>query len=123
MVHAHDFIAESRRIDGKQPGRRGRVSDSEIHQFKAKYGISPGVCVVVHRKLRRKVRHEVSVRHFLWAMSLLKTYDTEDVLAGRFGASPKTIRKHVWPTIKKIASLSGHVVSYRACMVYQPRWY
>ncbi len=36
---------------------------------------------------------------------------TEDSLAKKFSTTRKTLRKHVWPVVKKIASLADSVVS------------
>jgi hypothetical protein len=44
-------------------------------------------------------------------LAFLKTYVTEDSLAKQFCMTRKTLRKHVWPVMKKIASLADHLVS------------
>ncbi len=109
MTRAHTFILAARAIDGRVI-RGGRATDEDIRSFKSDYGIRPEVCLVLFRKLRL-VDCRVPIKHLLWALAFLKTYATEDSLAKKFSTTRKTLRKHVWPVVKKIASLANSVVS------------
>ena len=109
MTRAFSFLAQARMIDGKAVGRR-EASDDEIRSFKALYGARPEICLVLYRKLR-EVDCRPTIEHFLWAMAFLKLYHSEDDFAKRFHVTRKTFREHVWRIVRKIASLSGRVVS------------
>lgn len=52
-----------------------------------------------------------TIQHMLWALFLMKKYNSEAVMARICGADAKTIRKWVWPFIGAIADLDGTVVS------------
>ena len=53
--------------------------------------------------------------HMLWALMLLKTYDSEANLAKRFDVSRPTFRKYIWRCINEISNLSNTVVSFCVC--------
>jgi hypothetical protein len=54
--------------------------------------------------------------HLLWALLLLKTYDTESVLAGLCGGVDEdTFRKWAWHFIEKVSYLEHEVVS---CFIF-----
>jgi hypothetical protein len=84
--------------------------DEDICSFKSNYGIHPEVSLVLYQKLRL-VDCQLPIKHLLWALVFLKTYATKDSLAKKFSTMRKTLRKHVWPVVKKIASLADRVVS------------
>ena len=108
MTRAHTFIVAARVIDGK-PTTNRRISGEELRSFKGHYGARPEVCLVLLRKLRL-VDCRPKPKHLLWALCFLKTYSTEDLLAKKFHTTCKTLRKHVWAIVPKIAALSGRVV-------------
>ena len=49
--------------------------------------------------------------HFLWALLLLKSYDTENNMAGTCHCDEKTFRKWAWFFILELSDRSGEVVS------------
>ena len=100
MTRALTFIIAARVIDGKTNSARPFVSDEELRSFKAHYGARPRACVVLFCKLRL-VDCRPSITHLLWALSFLKTYASEDVLASKFGTTRKTLRKHIWAIVPK----------------------
>lgn len=52
--------------------------------------------------------------HLLWALLLLKTYNTESVLTGMCGGVDEdTIRKWAWDFIEKVSYLEPEVVSLK----------
>ena len=92
------------------------LNKSNMRAFRARFGVSPGVCSVVWDLIVRNSRGASggSSQNFvllLWALLFLKTYATEAVLASMTNVDAKTFRNQVWPMIELIASLKPHVVS------------
>lgn len=76
-----------------------------IHKFKRLFGIPPSVASSVWNQMARDVIPGTTPLHVLWAVFFLKTYCTEPVMEVFFGADRKTIRKHLWYMVTKIAAL------------------
>ena len=55
---------------------------------------------------------------FLWALSLLKTYDTEANMASNCGVDEKTFRKWAWFFIQELSFRIGDIVSKLNCRRY-----
>ena len=51
------------------------------------------------------------LKHLLWTYYFLKTYDTKEQVATRFGTNPKKLQKWAWAVADKIAKLPDSVVS------------
>ena len=82
--------------------------------FRRLFGVSPDVVshswelLMKYKLLPQKAMPE----HLLWALSLLKTYETEEVLSRKFfKTNEKTIRKWAWQMIECLANLYPYVVS------------
>ena len=79
-------------------------------KFRAMYGTSWLICSDVWGMLD-DVEHpvlclqRVKADHLLWALMLLKTYSTEDDLAGRVNVTTKTFRLWCWRFIMATADL------------------
>ena len=92
------------------------VSD---RRFRAHFGCSPDVCSDIWEKISRSTpglsREGAMPKHLLWALNFLKSYDTEDILAARFGTTRVTLRKWIWFIVRRISCLKRRVVSTAIC--------
>ncbi|KAL7537676.1 hypothetical protein ACHAXR_011645 [Thalassiosira sp. AJA248-18] len=78
--------------------------DLNIERFKAHYGIEPITVWAIFRDLK-KDHPSVNLKHFMLALNWFKLYDTEHVLAGRWGNCEDHIRAKVKEYARKIQSL------------------
>lgn len=85
-------------------------------RFRAHFGISPSVCSILWNLLQSsilKMPKTVVAEHLLWALSLLKTYDSTVVLAScAGGVDEKTFDVWAWRFIEAIAGLKVHVIKW-----------
>jgi len=99
--------------------RRRRAEKTVMRLFRAHFGASPEACsevwdllcddrVSVWKPIDAKARPE----HLLWALLILKTYDTEELLCSKLGVDEKTFRKWSWRFIVAIAALKKHLVNH-----------
>ncbi len=85
-------------------------TQSHLRLWNAHYGAPPIVCVALLNILRDR-GDRVKMSHLFWALLLLKTYPTENVLASKIGVTRKTARIHSWSIIYKLHALSSRLVS------------
>ena len=92
---------------------RCRSEATTNRRFRSGFGTSWEICADVWNMLV-EIKHPImSTRgaenvHILWALMLLKTYQTESVIAARCnGASEKTFRKWPWLFIVAISDLAS----------------
>ena len=86
-------------------------------RFKAHFGVSPYVCSILWQLLQssiRKMPRTVGAEHLLFALSLLKTYESTMVLASRAGVDKKTFNAWAWQFIEAIAKLKPHVIKWES---------
>ena len=98
------FLKEAKPVTGNCP-----VTTASL-RFKASFGISVEVCIVVWNKYIAKFPNATH-KHLLWGIYFLKTYPKESVAAALFGTSEKTFRKHTRVVVERIGSLVTSVVS------------
>lgn len=95
----------------------GRARDAPIRDFVSLFGVSPMVCAAIYNHMCGRPAPPsppVSLIHLLWALSFLKTYQTEAVqigmVAGGGAVSRRTYRKRVWQVLERLASQAATVV-------------
>ena len=74
-------------------------------KFRAFFGTSPLVCVVVWDLLLVQRPRKSTPEHLLWALLLLKRYTIESVNAALVGVSEKTFRKWAHTLIHLLSNL------------------
>ena len=91
--------------DGPQLNNRG---------FREAFGCSSRECslawLLVADGWTNRPKQATKIR-FLWALSLLKTYDTETNMANSCGVDEKTFRKWAWFFIQELSFRIGDIVS------------
>ena len=116
-VEAAAFMAIGRDLMGL---RRRRRRDVELRRFKAHFGTTDERCVVIWNILRADPASQplngAKPEHLLWALLMLKTYDTEPVLSGKAHCDEKTFRKWSWKFIVALSNILYKVV------VFNRRW-
>jgi len=91
---------------------RGRALSVKLERFTGFYGVRPLVAAVLWDMLFDWTRNTTCMpKHLLWSLHFCKTYDTETVIAAKFGIDEKTYRKWLWFMLDGIKSLLPHVVS------------
>eukprot|EP00977_Amphora_coffeiformis_P007617 scaffold1684_cov214-Amphora_coffeaeformis.AAC.1 len=83
--------------------------------FRSHFGCSPDVCSILWQKIDERMQPRprgMMPKHLLWALLFLKTYQKEDVLAGRAGTTQKTLRKWVWIIIDGIQKLKQSIICW-----------
>ena len=106
MVSGKDFVSCGRLIMG---GTSGRI-DTARKDFRAFFGITPDVCVLLWHVCDFDDDQYATVERVLWALMFLKVYATEPVLAALAKVTRKTYRKWVWYIVPKIAAAAKDVV-------------
>jgi hypothetical protein len=87
------------------PEFRQKVDDNlKMRRFRAFFGMSPKAMVALYHDLIT-VFPKVDPGKLLMTMNWLKLYDTEHVMAGRWGLDEETIRRHVSKYIATIQEL------------------
>ena len=90
---------------------RPLLSEYTRRDFKSAFGVSPEVSALAWNLLDFSDAPDAQPKHLLWALIFLKAYTRESVLCGMAGVCRKTLRKRIWPMIRKIAGLGPSVVS------------
>lgn len=90
-------------------------------EFRRKYithfGIDPVVTSKVWDLIKPVISHKTKPSHLLWALLLLKTYNSEEILSSLVGRTPKTFRKHAWYIIESISKQAKEVVSREIILI------
>jgi hypothetical protein len=86
---------------------------TETRKFRALFGCSPQIWLKLWNELDPflTMPKGVSPKHLLWALLMMKVYDSEDVhcsIAG--GVDPTTFRKWSWLFVEALSSLDAKVV-------------
>lgn len=81
---------------------RGSSEATSIRRFRAFFGIGHAGISAMYNDLKHL---GIQANRLLMAMNFLKLYDTEHVLAGRWGLNEKTIRELNRDTVKSIQGL------------------
>jgi hypothetical protein len=97
----------------------GPVSFENEARFKAVFGTSAWMCLLIWRMLDEQTdylnnRH-AQAKHLLWGLVIIKVYGNEKamcaIVANPKAPSEKTYQKWAWYFVKAIPSLEGYVVS------------
>ena len=90
-------------------------------RFRTAFGCCSRVCslawLLVVDGWTNRPKQATKIR-FLWALSLLKTYDTETNMANSCGVDEKTFRKWAWFFIQELSFRIGDIVSKLNCRRY-----
>jgi hypothetical protein len=86
---------------------------TEMRRFRALFGCSPLVCSRAWSKLKRfkLLPKGGAPSNLLWALLMMKLYDSEVVHSAIAGVDPKTFRKWSWEFIEALSNLDAKVVS------------
>lgn len=118
------------KIGGSELAFEGR-GGSELAfegRFRSNFGASPQVAARVWDLIQQEqadtLTHLHSIERFLWALLLLKSYDTENVNAARaLGVHEDTFRQWAWDFVERICDLEAVVVScssFDRCLLLLP---
>lgn len=133
-VTEQHVLAEGLRLGGF-PGERQNVRfHLNRDRFRSLYGVSPKAIQVCSNDLSAK-GFKIDLVDLLMAINWLRLYDTEHVLAGRWGRSEEHIRYRVRACCKAIQSLKDEKISWldqpnvtffasvdgTHCRIYEPR--
>ncbi len=78
----------------------------EFRKFRAFFGTSPEVCLIVWNMLSTERPSNSMPQHLLWSLMVLKRYHIENVSAALVGVTEKTFRKSRLLYIRLIVNLS-----------------
>jgi hypothetical protein len=89
---------------------------TNLERFRGSYGASPETCAAVFEDLQTTNIADAHMtkpnpRDFLMTFNWMKTYKTENQLAGHFGCVEKTARKWIWEYTGRIRALKEQKVS------------
>ena len=84
---------------------------TKMRKWRAHFGVLPVVCIDILNMFDDRDIH-CKIEHLFWALIYLKSYDTEDKLASYLSVSNKTLRQHIWKTLRQMKGLSKDVVSF-----------
>lgn len=109
-----DIESEAFRICRRGKGITGSKKVRQ-RRIKAWFGVSSEVMAELFWLLQESgtlhQRRHASTEHFLWGMMLLKSYETEEVLASRVGGvTEETFRTWSWFFIQEMSYLETQVV-------------
>lgn len=76
-------------------------------RFRAHYGVGPLAIIAAIVDMRRKFKEEVEVKHLMMTLCWLKLYETENVMAGRWGHCEQFCRETVKRYASKLQRLKG----------------
>ena len=90
----------------------GECGEAEFRRkYISHFGIDPVLTSKVWDLIKPVISHKTKPSHLLWALLLLKTYNSEEILSSLVGRTPKTFRKHAWYIIESISKQAKEVVS------------
>jgi hypothetical protein len=83
-------------------------------RFRSWFGTSTVICAWGWHELEsRGLPEEVEKKHYLWALTLMKTYETEANLSTKVGpVDEKTFREKAWLVVDLISWLELDLVSF-----------
>ena len=97
-----EFLVPARLIIGRTSRKR---TQSENRRFRANFGTTVRVCVMLWDRIGRKRPPGARQEHLLWALLFLKTYGTEHVNSMICSVDEKTFRKWSWKFVILLAEL------------------
>lgn len=74
-------------------------------RFRSHFGVSLEVAFNTWISLQPMRSFGSTPTHYLIALNFLKTYDSEYIIATRFGITEKTVRRWIWYYVNLIAKL------------------
>ena len=90
----------------------GELATSKFHRsYLSHFGVDPKVTAKIWDMIKPDLPPRTKCHHLLWALMLLKVYNTENILSSWVGVSDNTFRKHAWSIIKIISKQKKKVVS------------
>jgi hypothetical protein len=89
--------------------KKGYFNTEERRAFRSEFGVSTKVFSSILKVV--KFGKTTQPYHVLWALNFLKTYGSESSRARSAGVTRKTLRKHTWKVIKRLAKHMPKVVS------------
>ena len=106
---------------GKSPVLHHNTPQLNDRRFRTAFGCCSRVCslawlLVVDGWTNRP--KQATKIWFLWALSLLKTYDTEANMASNCGVDEKTFRKWAWFFIQELSFWIGDIVVSKLSSLY-----
>jgi hypothetical protein len=89
---------------------------TNLRRFHGHYGVSPETCAAVFEDLQTTETpaawiNKPNTSYMMMALNWIKTYKTEEQLAGRYNILEKTARKWVWAYTRAIQALKEEKVS------------
>ena len=95
---------------------------SKLLNFRRHFGVSPHTCDVVHKKIKKQHKNDVSKLHLLWSLCFLCESPKAKTTRKTFGVDVKTFRKHTTYIIICIKNLKivskinyGHFFIIASC--------
>lgn len=100
---------------GFGPERQARCSDELcMKRFRAHYGVGPRALLALFTDLITfQPNRNVVLKSLLMALSWMKLYDTEEVMAGRWGYGERYCRETVRDYVSRIGQLKAIKISFR----------
>jgi hypothetical protein len=99
-----------------EDGRPFCAVSTSIRRFRAAFGASPESCCKIFADLQTiepATRMKHNAAYFLMTLQWLSTYMVEEILAGIYKLSEKTVRKWIWDYTKAIQALKEQKVRSR----------
>ena len=78
---------------------------SKLLNFRRHFGVSPHTCDVIHKKIKKQHKNDVSKLYLLWSLYFLCEYPKVKTIRKIFGVDVKTFRKHTTYIIIYIKNL------------------
>ena len=109
-ISADAFLLFGEEIISKKR-RNTKSDDLRRRRFRSNFGTTPEICSNVWVRIMFTRRKNIpypnpSPRHLLWALYLMKTYGTENCLAGNCSVDEKTFWSWAWIFIKEVSRLA-----------------
>ena len=90
-----------------------RCFRTELRRFRAFFGVSPSTASLLWGKIKSlDWAPRSQAKHILWALLLMKVYDSEEVMAGFLGVDEETFSIHAFEMVKVIARLKPYYVRF-----------
>ena len=78
---------------------------SKLLNFRRHFGVSPHTCDVIHKKVKKQHKNDVSKLYLLWSLYFLCECPKVKTMRKIFGVDVKTFRKHTTYIIIYIKNL------------------
>ena len=84
-----------------------------IRRFRAHYGVSPKAIAALVHDMKHHQNFPVDITHLFMALAWLRIYETEELMAGRWGYGEQYCRDNVKEYVLRIQSLKPVKISFR----------